>query len=53
LVEGKGLPQLLDYPSHGWVGGHIEMQNAAPVMGQHQENVKNLEADRGHGEEID
>ena len=51
--KGKGLPQLLDYPFRGWVGGNIEMQNATPVMGQHQENVKNLEADRGDGEKID
>src|SRR5262249_414095 len=51
--KGKGLPQLLDYPFRGWVGGSIEMQNAAPVMSQHQENVKNLEADRGDGEKID
>ena len=28
------------------------MQNATPVMGQHQKHVKNLEADRRHGEEI-
>jgi hypothetical protein len=34
------------------VGGNVEVQNAAPVMGQNQENVKNLEADRGHREEI-
>ncbi len=29
--KGKGLPQLRDYPFRGWVGGHIEMQNAASV----------------------
>jgi len=51
--KGKGLSQLLDYPFRGWVGGSIEMQNAAPVMSQHQENVKNLEVDRGDGEKID
>lgn len=38
--KGKGLPQLLDYPFLGWVGGHIEMQNAAPVMSQHQETQR-------------
>src|SRR5436309_14623641 len=41
--KGKGLPQLLDYPFRGWVGGHIEMQNAASVMGQNEKHVKNLE----------
>ena len=35
-----------------FVGGNVEVQNAAAVMGQNQENVENLEADRGHREEI-
>jgi len=52
LGEGKGLTQLLSCPLCGRVGGNIEVQNATPVMGQNQENVKNLETDRGHGEEI-
>ena len=53
LVKGKCLPQLLSRPLRGWVGGHIEVQNATPVMGQHQKHVKDLEADRGHREEVD
>src|SRR5271163_1182059 len=40
LVKGKGLPQLLSRPLRGWVGGHVEVQNATPVMGQHQEYVE-------------
>ena len=52
LGKGKGLPQLLSRPLRGRVGGNVEVQNAAAVMGQNQENVKNLEADRGHREEI-
>src|SRR5215472_2371518 len=36
LVKGKGLPQLLSRPLRGWVGGHVEVQNTTPVMGQHQ-----------------
>ena len=52
LGEGKGLPQLLSRPFRGRVGGNIEVQNAAAVMGQNQENVENLEVDRGHREEI-
>ena len=47
LVKGECLPQLLSRPVRGWVGGHIEVQNATPVMGQHQKHVKDLEADRG------
>src|SRR5215469_969655 len=50
--EGKGPPQLLSGPLRGRVGGNVEVQNATTVMGQNQENVKNLEADRGNGEEI-
>jgi len=53
LGKGKCLPQLLSCPLRGRVGGNIEVQDATPVMGQNQENVKNLETDRRHGEEID
>src|SRR6266481_381808 len=53
LSKGKCLPQLLSRPLRGRAGGHIEMQNATPVMGQHQEHVKDLETDRGHRKEID
>ena len=51
--KGEGLPELLGYPFRGWVGGHIEVENAASVMGQNEKHVKNLEADCGHGEKID
>jgi hypothetical protein len=34
------------------VGGHIEVQNTTPVMGQHQKHVKDLEADSWHREEV-
>ena len=53
LSEGKGLAHLLSRPLCSWVGGNIEVQNATPVMGQHQKHVENLEADRRHSEEID
>ena len=36
----------------GRVGGNVEVQNAPTVIGQNQEDVKNVETDRGHGEEI-
>lgn len=48
LVKGKCLPQLLPRPFGGWVGGHIKVQNATPVMGQHQKHVKDAEADSGN-----
>ena len=47
FVKGKCLPQLLPRPLRGWVGGHVEVQNTTPVMGQHQKHVKDVEADRG------
>ena len=48
LVKGKCLPQLLPRLFSGWVGGHIKVQNATPVMGQHQKHVKDAEADSGN-----
>jgi hypothetical protein len=51
--EGKCLPQLLGGLLRGRLSGNIEVQNAPSVMGQHQKHVKNLEANRGHSEEID
>ena len=53
LVKGKGFPQLLSRPLCGRVGGHIEVKNTAPVMGQYQKHVKDMEPDGGHGEEVD
>ena len=35
------------------MGGQVAMNYAATIMGQHQEDVKNLEANGGHGEKID
>jgi len=52
LGKGKCLSQLLSGPLRSRVGSNVEVQNATAVMGQNQENIKNLEADRGHGEEI-
>jgi hypothetical protein len=53
LVKGKGLPQLLSRPLRGRVGGDIEVQDATPVMSQHQKHVKDLETDGRHREEVD
>jgi len=53
LGKGKCLARLLSGPICGRVGGHIEVQDATPVMGQNQKYVKGLEADGGHGEEVD
>jgi hypothetical protein len=45
---GKGLPHLLSRLLCDWVGDNMEVQNAPPVMGQHQKHVKNLDVDRRH-----
>ena len=43
LVKGERFSQLLSRPLRGGVGGHIAVDNAAPVMGQHQKYIENLE----------
>src|SRR5271165_5919328 len=45
LVKGKGLPQLLSRPRCGGGGGHVEEQDATPVVSQYQKHVKHLETD--------
>src|SRR5215472_16304820 len=35
------------------MGGHIEVEDATPVMGQDQKYIKDLETESGHGEEVD
>ena len=42
LVKGRCLAELLSNPLRGRVGGHIEVQNAATIMGLHQKDVKDL-----------
>src|SRR5215467_11123153 len=53
LVKRERFSQLLSGPLRGWVGSPIAVDNATPVMGQHQKHVKNLETDGGHGKEVD
>ena len=53
LIKGERFSQLLSGPLRGWVGGHIEVENAPAVMSQHQKHVKNLETNGGHSEEVD
>src|ERR1017187_7074328 len=53
LVKGKCVPQLLSSPLGGRVAGHIEVNNAATIVGQNQEHVKDVEPDCGDSEEVD
>jgi hypothetical protein len=45
LVKGKGFSQLVSGPLRGGVGGHVAVENATSVMGQHQKHVKDLESE--------
>lgn len=51
-VIRKGVAQLLRYPRAGWMPGHIEVQDAPPVMRNHKEAIQNSKGKRRHGEEI-
>src|SRR5690348_10327172 len=53
LIKWERFSQLLSGPLRGGVGGHVEVQNAPPVMGQYKEHVKNLETDGGDSKEVD
>src|SRR5215469_11834262 len=53
LLKGKGLSQLLSCPLRGRMSGDIAVNNATPIIGQYQKHVKDLEAESGHGEEVD
>ena len=52
-VKREGLEQLLAGPAGGWMSGAIELENSPAIVSEHQEHVEDLEADRGHREEID
>ena len=53
LVKGKCFSQLLSSPLGGRVAGHIEVNNAATIMGQYKKHVKDVETDGGDSEEVD
>jgi len=47
------FPQLLSRPFRGRMSGHVEVDNATPVMGQRQKYVEDLETQGRHGKEVD
>ena len=53
LVKGKGFSQLLSRLFRRRMSSHIAMDNATPVMGQHQKHIENLETNGRHGKEVD
>src|SRR5215472_1781040 len=52
-VPRKSLPQLLRGPFRGWMSGDAKMQNAPPLMRQHQEHVEHREPDGRYRKEVD
>ena len=52
-VPGEGFSYLLRSPFRCGMIGHAEMENASPVVGRHEEHIKDLEADRRNGEKVD
>src|SRR5215510_2813920 len=50
--EGKSFPQLLGSPFGGGMSGDVEVDDAAPVVSQHQKYVQHPETDRRHGKEV-
>ena len=45
---GKGFAQLLHDPSACRMAGHVEMENAPPIVANDKEAIKHTEGDRGH-----
>jgi hypothetical protein len=52
-VPRKSIAKLLGSPFRGRMSRDVEVQYSPPFMGQHKEHVQNLEANGGHGEEVD
>ena len=51
-VPRKGLTKLLGCPLCSWMSRHAEVENASPVVRQHQKYVQDLEPDRWHREKV-
>jgi hypothetical protein len=51
-VPRKGLTKLLGCPLRSWMSSHAEVQNTPPIVSKNQEDIQQLEPDRGHGEEV-
>ena len=49
----EGVDELLGRPGGGGMRGDVEVDYAPAVMGKHNENEQDTEANGGHGEEVD
>ena len=52
-VPGERFDELSAGPLSRRMFGDVEVNDAPPVMGQHEEHEQNAECNGGHGEEID
>src|SRR5450755_319735 len=52
-VPGESIFTLLGRPFRGRMSRDVEVQDAPPLMGQHQEHIQNLKTDSRHGETVD
>src|ERR1017187_6435878 len=52
-VPGEGIDRLLAEPESGWVRRHVREDKAPAFERQDNEDVKNLESNSGHGEQVD
>jgi len=49
----EGVHELLGGPVGGGVLGHVEVDDAPAMVGEHDEDEEDAEPSGGHGEEID
>jgi hypothetical protein len=52
-IVGEGVHDLLGSPSSARVLGHVEVEDASAIVGQHDEDEQNAQARGGNSEEID
>jgi len=52
-MEGQRLSELLDNPLARRICGHVDVENAAPMMLDDKEAIQYAETQRGYGEEVE
>src|SRR5881296_1343854 len=52
-VIGESLHDLLGGPVGGGVLGHVEVDDASAMVGEHDEDEEDAKPSGGHGEEVD
>jgi len=52
-VVREGVHDLLGGPAGGGVLGHVEVEDAAALVGQHDEDEEDVQVSGGNGEEVD